>query len=675
MPTHLRIFLLSTVLLPALPALAEEPVLAEEPAEVATELAPVIIYATGLPTEVMLNPASISVIDGDDLPAIPVSIATLLRDVPGVQIGEEGIERVSIRGETARRVAILIDGQKLTDHTNYGQPIMVDPTTIDRIEVVRGSSSVVSGSRAIGGVINIITKRGADKPFSLTTQAGWFSATEGYRASASMAGTLDAGEGKLDYRLSVGRMDQGDRQTPDGPLVPSDTQDRNLSAHLGYRLGDHYFGLKAQSYDLAASVYTGDPDFVISLPHRDLRKISAFYEGTNLTPWLDRLTFDAYRQTIDREFTNDVTVEMAPGMAINVLSASEDEQDTAGLNLRAEMRLSENTRTLAGLEYEDDGLVADKDTITTMFGNATTTLRHDEAAIRTLSVFAQHEVAFTDALTGTFGGRWYDVSADHDVSSINGVAGEVDTNSDSLLLGSAGLVWSRGEGVALRANLSQGYIYPTLGQMFLTTTGGGVTLVGNPDLKPERSTTFELGARLDRAGAIVDATLFYTSAKDYIAAVYSGTVGTYENVDSARSWGLELYAEAETGVWGLVPHASVAAMRRQLEYGNGYRTFDSGTPGIAGTVGLRKDWQADLASGSLDLFLRGESGVEYRDENGAVVGSAGGFGTVNMRASLDFGQGASLVAELNNLTDRSYTSYGQLPGAERSINLFLTKTF
>lgn len=74
---------------------------------------------------------------------------------------------------------------KLTDHTNYGQPLLIDPGSIDRIEVVRGSSSVISGSCAIGGVVNIITKKGAEKPFGLTTQAGYMSATDGYRLSAT----------------------------------------------------------------------------------------------------------------------------------------------------------------------------------------------------------------------------------------------------------------------------------------------------------------------------------------------------------------------------------------------------------------------------------------------------------------------------------------------------------
>lgn len=641
------------------------------------ELDTVTVTGTGLPTEVMRSPASITVISAEDIAyQAPVSIATLLRDVPGVQIGEEGIERISIRGETARRVAILIDGQKLTDHTNYGQPVLVDPTTIERIEIVRGASSVVSGSSAIGGVINIITKRGAAKPFSFTATAGYLSATRGHRLSASAAGTVEAGPGALDYNLSVGKMRQGDRHTPDGTLSPSNVEDRNVSGHLGYRLGRHYFGLKAQAYDLAANVYVGQPDFLISLPHRDLRKTSLFYEGTQLTPWLTRLSASLHHQTIERDFRNDVSVAAGP-MRIRVLSTSIDEQATSGANLRAEMKFSVASRTVAGLEWENDGLQADKitDTTRTPPGTTTTSLRYDDARTRTLSAFGQHEIALSDQFTATLGARWYRVRADHRESTTNGAANPGSRSSDSLLLGSAGLVWSPAKRLALRANVSQGYIYPTLGQLFLTTTGGGTTLTGNPDLKPETSTTWELGARYADGGTVLDATLFHARSKDYIATVASGTTGTYQNVDAARSTGVELYAEQALGVWGLTPYTSLAAMRRELRYGNGYRTRDGGSPGFAGRIGLRKDWRWGRAAGSVDLFVRGESKVRLRDDAGELSGSAAGYGTLNLRAHAELGSGFSLVAELNNLTNRRYAPYAQMPGAERSINLFLTKSF
>ncbi len=646
------------------------------------------ITATGLPTEVMKNPAAITVIDGDEIAhTAPVSVAKLLRDVPGVQITEEGIERISIRGESSRRVAILIDGQKLTDHTNYGQPVLIDPASIERIEVVRGSSSVVSGSQAIGGVVNIITKKGAGKPFELTTTAGWISATDGYRASATAAGTVAAGAGELDYRLTFGRMDQGDRTTPAGVLDPSDTQDRTVSGHLGYRLGDHYFGLKALSYDLAANVHTGDPLFVIALPKRDLRKAGLFYEGTDLTPWLNRLSLDLYRQTVDRKFSNDVTQFPGP-MRLNVLSDSTDEQLTWGANLRAEMRLSANSRTVVGLEYEDDRLKADKTTVTTVSGpmlpvpSVTTRLRYDEAKIRTASVFGQHEVDLGRDLTLTLGGRWYDVRATHDVARENGVDQPRSGNSDNLGLFSAGLVWAPDDRLALRANISQGYIHPSLSQLFLSTTAGGAgTTIGNPDLQPERATTFELGARFDAGASLIDATLFYSDAKDYIASVVidasnpRNVISQYRNINAARTWGIELHAEHAFEQAGLTPYVTATALRREFGYANGYETRDSGTPALAGRIGLRKDWSLGSVDGAFDLFLRGESAVEMRDDAGALTASAAGYGTLNLHTTADFANGVSLVLELNNLTDKLYQPYGEMTGAERSVNLFLTKTF
>lgn len=637
----------------------------------------ITLLGTGMATEVMTNPASISVLEGKALErSPPVSIASLMRDVPGVQINEEGIERISIRGETSRRVAILIDGQALTDHTNYGQPVLVDPTTVERIEVVRGSSSVVSGSRAIGGVINIITKKGADKPLSVTTTAGYMSATRGYRASVTASGTLDAGPGKFDYRLSLGRMKQDDRRTPDGKLDPSDVDDRNLSGHVGYRLGDHYFGAKAQRYDLSANVYVGQPNFLISLPHRDLRKVGLFYEGRNLTSWLTGLNVDVYRQTIDREFKNDVTTA-AGRMTVKVLSTSFDKQTTYGANLRTEMTFSENSRTMVGLQYEDDSLVADKVSVTTMSTSPLprTSIRYDDGTIRTLSAFAQHEVALTDSLTATVGGRWYDVEAKLDASRENGRNNPTLANSDRLGLGSVGLVWSPDEALALRANVSQGYIYPTLGQLFLTTTAGGQTIAGNPNLEPERATTFEIGARFDRSGAVIDATLFYTNAKDYIATVMNGSIGSYQNVDTARAWGLELLAEHRFAAAGLTPYVSLTAMQRELHYANGLRTRDSGTPTFDGRIGLRKDWDLNWGQVGIDAFVRGESGADYRNDAGVISGSSDGYATLNLRTHLALDNGLSLTAELANLTNRRYAPYGEMEGAGRSINLFATAKF
>src|SRR5690606_27945275 len=138
------------------------------------------------------------------------------------------------------------------------------------------------------------------------------------------------------------------------------------------------------------------------------------------------------------------------------------------------------------------------------------------------------------------------------------------------------------EDLAFRANVSQGYIYPTLSQLFLESYADSANILGNPDLRPERSTTFELGARLSRGGTLIDATLFYADATDYIAKMGTARLKQYQIVDEARSWGLELMAEHRIDAWELTPYVTGAVMRRELGYANGYTTADSGTPRFSG---------------------------------------------------------------------------------------------
>ena len=133
-----------------------------------TWLDTIAVVGTRTETSVQDNPLSVSVVDEEQIARKSgESIADMLRDVPGVDVVDDsipGMKRVSIRGEASRRVTILVDGQEITDHSNYGTPILIDPSNVERIEVVRGPASVLHGAKAIGGVVNIITKRGADKP-------------------------------------------------------------------------------------------------------------------------------------------------------------------------------------------------------------------------------------------------------------------------------------------------------------------------------------------------------------------------------------------------------------------------------------------------------------------------------------------------------------------------------
>lgn len=630
-------------------------------------------------TEVFKNPASVTVIDSETInKSSGQSVAAYLRNIPGVQIIEDGVERISIRGENSRRVAIFIDGQKLTDHTEYGQPLLIDPASIERIEVLRGSSSVVSGGRAIGGVVNIVTKKGADKPLEVSTQAGYFSATKGYRASTALSGS----QAGFDYRLGVSRSELNDRATPKGRLKPSSTDDSNIAAHLGYQTGKHYIAAKVQRYDVAAQMYWKQDGFATDLPKRELNKVGLFYQGDQLTETLDKLKIDVYRQTVDRVFDNDVTIRL-PVLTRNINSLSDDEQITYGLNTQAELSLIDGHSTVVGFEYEQDRLKARKVTLTTvssanpLFAGISRVQGYDDASIDTASIFAQHTVPLAEDLTANFGARHYYVKAQHDKSFIKNIAQSRSNNSDNHTVGAMSLVWQAGDDLVLRTNLSQGYVYPTLTQLFLTTSGGGGTKIGYADLKPEKSTTFELGARYDTSGLLLDATLFYSRSKDYIDAVaIAGKKDLYyRNADKAKSYGIELLVEKSFQDSNFTPYTTATLMRRKITTTE-HNSYDSGTPSVFGRVGLKHISHWNSFEREVDLFVQGATSTRNISKPKSESYEADGYATLNLRLTMTTDGSSSFGVEFNNLTNKTYRPIDeQLYGAKRSANVFASYTF
>jgi vitamin B12 transporter len=192
---------------------------------------PVVITANKVETPVSQTGAAITVITENDFKTYHYqTVGEALLNVPGVEIRRSGslgkTTSISIRGASPNQVQVLLDGVRVKSPT-LGQAELADisPDLIERIEVVRGPQSTLYGADAIGGVVNIITKKGRGAPFSATLEEGVGSySTWINRASAS-------GQWKiLDYSIA------GSYAESNGQFQNDASDQKALSGRLGLTL-------------------------------------------------------------------------------------------------------------------------------------------------------------------------------------------------------------------------------------------------------------------------------------------------------------------------------------------------------------------------------------------------------------------------------------------------------
>ena len=138
------------------------------------ELDDIVVSATGYEQKVKYAPASISVISKEEIINLPIrDIGDMVQEIPGVTttINKVGGTDIQIRGMSSDYTLILVDGKRMNtgkgfDSKGFNSKSGFFPPTsmIERVEVIRGPASVIYGSDAMGGVINIITKKNLDEP-------------------------------------------------------------------------------------------------------------------------------------------------------------------------------------------------------------------------------------------------------------------------------------------------------------------------------------------------------------------------------------------------------------------------------------------------------------------------------------------------------------------------------
>lgn len=663
----------------------------------------IIVSASRTETNLWNSPVTVQVVDSKTLEnSTSVSIADDLKDIPGVEVTDNalaGRKQIRIRGEASSRVLILIDGQQVTYQRagqDYGAGLLVDESALERIEVIKGPYSVLYGSQAIGGVVNFITKKGGDTPLGGLVKATWNSATAGWEESAAAWGSI----GQFDYRINGSYSDQGNRKTPDGRLDNTHFRNNGQGLWLGYRFDRQKIGLSLDRYSLATQTWYNDPDqqfdaFSVRIPKMTREKIGLFYDVDVDGNYLKKIHLDAYSQTVERRFENEVaTTQVIPSPAIQALSVknqtqTNDKQYTQGVTLQTNISLPAGNDLVLGAQYQHDKVDQSSSGYTRqtaktgIFDIETHSQSQDKSEQSNTSLFAQNAWHLADDWTWTTGARQYWLSSKLIDSSTQTTEGGVTTRtatgnksaSDRQFVAATSLNYSGFKDIELRAAFAQGYVFPTLVQQFMQTSAGGGVTYGNPDLRPEHSNNYEIGARYKGNLWLIDSTVYYSEAKDYVAsracegqALCQGNSSSsranyrfYDNINRAKTYGIEL--SAEYNGWAVSPYLSGNLLRRQYE-SDSLKTWDTGEPAVNGRFGVRHTLMLNAMNITSDAFIRAAS--RAKENTGDNERRYPGWATLNLAVNAEFGDNDQYLVNLalNNLTNKRYqTAHESIPEA------------
>lgn len=658
-------------------------------AQETVELDEVKVTAGRVEQELMDVNMSVSVITQEEIRRSSArNVGELLEDIPGVRInndGGQGMKRIKIRGEDAFRTLVMIDGQKVSEHKSMsGSPMLIDPSMIERIEVIKGPASVLYGSDAIGGAINIITKKGGTKPIEGEVSAGMNTSASGKNASGSIYGGIDGWK----YRLSASIEDNDNLKTPKGEMENTYFTARSVSGFLSYDFTpDATVGASLDYYDLEfGSSDVNTPGFAVDVPKWTRFKAAAFGEIKNITSSFVRLRTDIFYQKSKKDMTNTVPgvwtqgevdtfkamgfeeaflnrVGVQAGNAYVLQPHASNDMNQYGFSIQADWQIGDSNYLIAGYEISYDDLNAHSwNTGTNVMPMMLTDKNYDGYQM-TNAVYASVETLLSANLTLTYGARYTWVKTDMD--SINNKMGTKTSGegSDGKIVFNAGVLWHGTDNLTLRASYAQGYRSPILQELYIDTSMGSTgTTYANPDLKPETSDNFEIGARWNSTGLSADLAIFYSTADDYIATLYNAQKRGYQynNVAEAKTFGVELTSSVRIAETGFEPYLTATWMRRQYQNGNGFSTYDTATPEFMLRYGVR--WSGMYAGLGLraDAFARSQTEIEYDDGVQSATDSSsyrlGGYTTLNLTAGVDFGpkRQYSFDMGLYNIFDKGY---------------------
>lgn len=574
------------------------------------------------------TPVPVSVIGSEEIARKGINtLGDVFRTLPGTSTVNEGAFQVRprIRGLDSNRVLILVDGERLNNsRTSTGQSGieggLVETSQIESIEVVRGSGSVLYGTDALAGTINIITRetparRDNGFRFGAALDTFYSSNESGRRGNLAVTGA-----GKyFAFRVAQSLERYGNYSTgdPAGRVIDGVTEDGevlNSQSHGGNTQATGRFFINETNtlklnYERRRASNIGSPTLVGVFngffPFSNRDKFSGRYDVAAITKNLQRVSIMGHYQTQDRNFTNILTVPPVlpffPGQY--QFSETVTDTDSTGFDVQTDWIFGTRVNLIAGASYFNDfnsdrRLFITATTPASPNRNVSTTRSVPDASLSNIAAFAQGEIRITKRLKAVAGIRFdrfrtsakptaeFSLPGSLTPSQIEdlGLAGLTSGLSvdNSAVTGDVGLVFVVNPYLNLSARVGRSFRTPNIFERFFTDFGSvGGFLVGNPNLEPETGVNFDATVRFKTSRFSGSVTYFNNQYENFLATQTALDrngmpivlprpapqqpipVFQTQNVRSARIQGLEAEIEApiKISLGYLTPYGNFSYLR------------------------------------------------------------------------------------------------------------------
>ncbi|MGR2826881.1 TonB-dependent receptor [Acinetobacter sp. 1124_18A] len=465
-------------------AMGFSPVIFAEDTTNTTQLDPIVITASKSAEKASEVPARISVIDEKTIGQNPLlNVSDIIQRDPSVYIKQSGglgqVSEISLRGTKSVHTLVLKDGARLNSQNELGPlyPAFLDTTDVQQIEILKGPASVQYGSDAIGGVVQLISKKPEKTGAELT---GIYGENNTYKAIVNANLVTDQG-----FYAQAG----GQRLESDGTRI-FESQPENEKAgydQKGYHAKIGFF--QENLIDASASISEN--------------------KGTNVFS-NDYITNTAQRQFENRVINTKVAYNILPDLIINAHYANvQDKQNVPAYgsyyntennesDLNLKWKFTPNQNILVGATYNDANYKSN-------------TILNSDKSVNSTGYYLQHQLK----------NDLFDTQV--------GVRLEDNQRFGTHTVGQGAIRYHFLPNASVYANIGSAFRAPTLNELY--SQWGG-----NENLAPEESTSYEMGMNYDLTSNVsTNFSVYHTKIKDLIAY----NAGTNTNIAKANFTGGE----------------------------------------------------------------------------------------------------------------------------------------